>query len=526
MSKNSTPTIKKPSLFDRFLNRVEVVGNKLPHPIALFFELAVFMVILSAICSAIGLSATGTVVSGGELVESTVTAVSLLTGTGLAWMLTSFVSNFTDFAPLGVVLVAMLGVGVAEDSGLINAALKRTVQITPAKFITPVIVFVGVMSNIASNAGYVILIPLGAMVFRIYGRHPIAGLAAAFAGVSGGFSANLIIGSLDPLLAGITQEAAYFIDDSYTVNVMGNFYFMFVSTFIITAAGTFITDKIVEPRLGKFDESQMGEEDTSLRDFSDDERKGLRNAGFTVLAFIVILVACCIPSNSFLRNTSGEFLSSPTSPLIDGIIVLIMLFFLLPAIAFGFSTKKFKGSHDICMALCKAMATMGPYVALSAVAAQFIAYFSYTKLGTILAIKGANLLGAMNVGLIPLMVAFVILSAFINLFLASSSAKWNIMAPVFIPMFMYLGYSPELAQLAYRIGDSCTNLITPLLAFFAVIIMNAQKYDKKAGMGTLIATMLPYSIGFMIAWTILIIVWLTLGLPIGPGTELFYTMGA
>ncbi len=517
----STVTKEKKGAFAAFLNGVEAIGNKLPHPVALFALLALVVAIISALSAQFGVSATGEIVSGGELKETTINAVSLFTGSGIAWMLTSAVKNFTSYAPLGTVLVAMLGVGVAEQSGYLNALLKRTVQVTPSKLITPVVVFLGVMSNIASDAGYVILIPLGAMVFRAYGRHPLAGLAAAFAGVSGGFSANLLVGTLDPLLAGISQQAVNIIDPNYTVEVMGNYYFMAVSTFIITLLGSFVTDKIVEPRLGKYDGELHGEEDNSLREFSDIEKKGLKKANLAVLAFVVILIAICIPESSFLRNSKGAILGSPTSPLIGSVVFLIMLFFFIPAVVYGKTTGTFsKGTNDVCKALGSSMSSMGGYIALAFVAAQFIQYFNYSKLGIILAINGANFLEAMDIGLIPLMVIFVLFSAFINLFMGSASAKWNIMAPVFVPMFMLLGYTPELVQLAFRIGDSSTNLITPLMSYFAMIVVFAQKYDKKAGIGTLTATMLPYSIAFIIFWTIMMIIWLSAGLPIGPGTGL------
>lgn len=522
MSTKNPP--QKASLFNKFLNSVEIAGNKLPHPVALFAMLAAAVAVVSAICAALGVSATGELISGGELKMTTVETVSLLNGPGFAYMFTKAVSNFTSYAPLGTVLVAMLGVGVAEQSGLINALLKRTVQVTPRGLITPVLVFLGVMSNIASDAGYVVLIPLGAMVFRAYGRHPMAGLAAAFCGVSGGFSANLIIGTLDPLLAGISQEAAAIISPDYHVSALGNWYFMFVSTFLITLLGTIITDKIVEPRLAAFEGTVEGEEDNSLRELTDMDRKGLRNAGIALVVFFVAVVACCFPSNSFFRNADGALIGK--TPFIDSVIILIALLFFIPAVTFGRAAGTFKGTKDVCVALGKSMSSMGAYIALAFVASQFINYFNYTKLGTILAINGANFFKAVNIGLIPLMVLFVLFSAFLNLFMGSASAKWNILAPVFVPMFMMLGYTPELAQLAYRIGDSCTNLITPLMSYFAIIVVFAQKYDKKAGIGTLTATMLPYSICFLICWTIMMIIWLFVGLPIGPGTGLYFTLGA
>ena len=517
MAKNN---LQKVSLYDRWLNGIERAGNKLPHPVALFAMLALLIVVISAICAAMGVSATGELISGGELKETTVTAVSLLTKDGLAYMFTKAVSNFTSYAPLGMVLVAMLGVGVAEQSGLINSLLKQTVKVTPKVLITPVVVFLGVMSNIASDSGYVILIPLGAMVFRAYGRHPMAGLAAAFCGVSGGFSANLLVGTLDPLLAGISQTAVSIIDANYQVQVMGNYFFMAASTFLITIVGTLITDFLVEPRLEKFGGEVLADEDTSLTTITPEEKKGLRAAGIALLVYVVLIVAALIPQDSFFRNADGDILGK--TPFIDSIVVLIALMFFIPAVAYGKKAGTLKNHREVCNSMAKAMSSMGSFLALAFVSAQFIQYFSYTQLGTIIALNGANFFRSINIGLIPLMVIFVLFSAFMNLFMGSASAKWNILAPVFVPMFMLLGYSPELCQLAYRIGDSCTNLITPMMTYFAVIVIFAQKYDKKAGIGTITATMLPYSLCFLLVWTIMLIIWLSIGLPIGINTSLAY----
>ena len=520
-----TKTTNKVSLYNRWLNGIEAIGNKLPHPIALFAALAGLIVVISAICSALGVSATGELIVNGELQETTIKTVSLLTKEGISYMLTNAVSNFTSYAPLGMVLVAMLGVGVAEHSGMINALLKGAVKITPAKLITPMVVFLGVMSNIASDAGYVILIPLGAMIFRAYGRHPMAGLAAAFAGVSGGFSANLLIGTLDPLLAGITQTAVSIIDPNYEVAVMGNYFFLFASTFLITILGTIVTDKIVEPRLGKYDDSQTGEEDESLTTITPLERKGLIVAGIVALVFVAAVVVACVWPNSFMLNENGQLFGSPSSTFVNGIVVLITLLFLLPGIAYGKTVGTFTKQDGACNAMSKSMASMGSFLALAFVSAQFINYFNYTKLGTIIALTGANFFKSIEIGLIPLMIIFILFSAFMNLFMGSASAKWNILAPVFVPMFMLLGYSPELCQLAYRIGDSSTNIITPMMTYFAVIITFAQRYDKKAGIGTITATMIPYSLAFLVCWIIFFVIWLAIGLPIGVDTGLFYTMG-
>lgn len=516
---------KKGSLYNRWLSGIETIGNRLPHPIALFAIFTAAVVVISAICSLLGVSATGELIVDGELKETTVSVVSLLSKDGLTYMLTNVVSNFTSYAPLGVVLVAMFGVGVAEQSGLINTMLKSAVKITPAKLITPAIVFLGVMSNIASDAGYVILLPLGAMIFRAYGRHPMAGLAAAFAGVSGGYSANLLIGALEPMLAGISETAATIIDPNYKVAIMGNFFFLFVSTFLITFLGTIVTNKIVEPRLGKYVSETDEKEDDSLRTVTDLERKGLRNAGIVAILYVLVVVLACLPENSFMKNANGSLFGTPTSTFLNSIVILITFLFMLPGIAYGKTVGTFTKQSGVCDAMSKSMGSMGSFLALAFVSAQFINYFNYTKLGTIIALAGANFFKTINIGLIPLLIIFVLFSAFMNLFMGSASAKWNILAPVFVPMFMLLGYSPELCQLAYRIGDSATNIITPMMTYFAVILTFAQRYDKKAGMGTITATMLPYSLFFLIGWIIMLVIWIALGLPIGVGTSIYYTVG-
>ncbi|MEG1774550.1 MAG: AbgT family transporter, partial [Oscillospiraceae bacterium] len=409
------------------------------------------------------------------------------------YMLTHAVSNFTGFAPLGVVLVAMLGVGVAEGSGYIPTLLRRTVQITPRRIITPVVVFLGGLSNVASDAGYVVLIPVGALMFSAYGRHPMAGLAAAFAGVSGGYSANLIIGSTDPLLAGISTEAASMIQPGRIVGPTANWYFMIASTVLITLIGTLVTDRIVEPRLSA--DPKIGTPERLPAEIPVSERRALRAANLTLLGLVALLIALSLPARSFLRNPeTGSLISA--SPLMNGIIVLIALGFFIPATVYGFWSGTFVSEKEVCAQMGKAMSSMGGYIALAFVSAQFINYFSYTNLGTILAIHGANLLEATGIGGIPLMLLFILFTAFTNLFMGSASAKWTILAPVFIPMFMLLGYSPELTQVAYRIGDSCTNLITPLMSYFAMIVVFAKKYDPASGIGTLISTMLPYSLFF------------------------------
>ena len=503
----------------RFLNTVERVGNRLPHPITLFFIFCLLIVVISAICEAAGVSATGDLYnSATQSVErTTVYAVSLMNTEGIVYMLTSAVSNFTGFAPLGVVLVAMLGVGVAEGSGYVSALLKRAVQITPRKIMTPVVIFLGIMSNVASDAGYVVLVPIGALMFMACGRHPMAGLAASFAGVSGGFSANLVIGTLDPMLAGISTEAAQMIDPTRTVAPTANWFFMIASTFLITFLGTLVTDFIVEPRLGS--SSGKAKNEYFANDLTTTERRALKKANISLLSFIALIVLLLLPKNSFLRNPENGSLIAG-SPFMDGIIPLIMLLFFIPAVVYGLSSGDFEGERDVCAAMGKAMSAMGSFIALAFISAQFISYFSYTKLGTIIAINGASLLENSGLGSIPLILLFILFSAVINLLMGSASAKWTILAPVFIPMFMLLGFSPELTQVAFRIGDSCTNIITPLMSHFAMILTFTRRYDENSGIGTLISTMLPYSIVFLIGWSLLLMLWMLLGFPLGPGAGL------
>lgn len=509
----------KPKLFTRFLNGIETAGNKLPHPITMFAILAGGIVLISGICAALGVSATGEMIDSKtmEMTEQTIWAVSLMNREGLTYMLTHMITNFTEFAPLGVVLVTMLGVGCAEGSGYLPALIKKAVSVTPAVIVTPMLVFLGVMSNVATDIGYVVLIPIGAIVFMAYGRHPMAGLAAAFAGVSGGFSANLLIGALDPMLAGISTEAARIVNPSYTVEATSNWYFMIVSTFLIVLVGTFVTDKIVEPRLRAH--THTGEDAAKATVLNEKEKKALIWANLSLLAIILFVGAIAAPAGSFLRNPeTGSLMSG--SPFISGLIVIIALVFFVPSVVYGRISGKYQGEKDVCAQLGDNMSSMGGYIALAFIAAQFISYFNYTKLGTILALKGADFLSSTGVSGPVLMVLFIIFTALINLVMGSASAKWTILAPVFVPMFMLLGLSPELTQVAYRIGDSCTNLITPLMSYFAMIVVFAKKYDKDSGIGTLISTMLPYSLFFMVGWSVLLVAWMGFGLPLGPGAGL------
>jgi aminobenzoyl-glutamate transport protein len=497
---------KKNGFLDKVLGWIERVGNALPDPVTLFLLLAILAIVASAFAAA------GNVSVVHPATQETITAVSLLSADGIRRIITDAVVNFVEFPPLGMVLVAMIGVGLSEYTGLLSAALRWGVSVSPTALVSPAMVFLGVMSNLASDAGYVVLTPLAAMLFAAVGRHPIAGLAAAFAGVSGGFSANLLIGTLDPLLAGISQDAAGLVDPNYVVNPTANYYFMAASTLLITLVGWFITDKIVEPRLGTYEAEQPIDEAQTL---TATEVKGLRWALYSLLAFLALIAVLTLPTNGILRDP--ETLTLVPSPFLTGIVILIALGFLIPGIAYGIVVGTVRNDKDVVKGMSNAMSSMGYYIILAFIAAQFIAYFSWSNLGIILAVNGAGLLEASGFTGIPLLIGFILLSAVINLFIGSASAKWAIMAPIFVPMLMLVGYTPELTQLVYRIGDSTTNIITPLMVYFPLIVAFGQRFDKNLKMGTLIATMLPYSIAFLLAWTVFFAIWLFLGLPLGPG---------
>lgn len=494
----------------RFLNIVEKGGNALPHPATLFALFALLVVFLSGFLSLFDIQALHP--RTGEMIEP----VNLMSKNGVARILKEMVTNFTGFAPLGTVLVAMLGIGIAESSGFIATVLRLLVTAAPKRLLTFVIVFTAILSNTASEVGYVLLVPLGAIIFLAVGRHPLAGMAAAFAGVSGGYSANLLLGTIDPLLAGLSEEAANIIDPEYMVNPAANYYFMFVSTFFIALVGTWVTEKIVIPRLGEYKGDEKAEE---LRQLTKDEKRGLN---FSIVAGIVLFAVILwgvIPQNGFLRGENGDLLHSP---FLMGIVAIIFIAAAVLGVAYGIGARTYKNDTDVMKGMGKAMETLGIYIVLTFFAAQFVAYFKWTNIGLIFAIESAEAIQSLNLGSIPLMIAFIMLVGVLNLFMGSASAKWAILAPAFIPMFMILGYSPELVQNTYRIGDSVTNIISPMMSYFALIVAFFQRYEKGAGIGTIIATMLPYTFFFFIVWVVILVIWLLLGWPVGPDSGLYY----
>lgn len=504
---------KKRGLLQRFLDVVEKSGNRLPHPITLFAILAVIVVFLSAILSAVGISVEDPAAPG-----ETIGITSLLSSSGIVYLFESMVDNFINFAPLGVVLATMIGIGIAERTGLISVLLRSFVFSVPTRLLTAALVFAGIMSSVASDAGYVVLPPLGAMLFAALGRHPLAGLAAAFAGVSAGFSANLLLSATDPMLGELTMQAAATIDPAYadTMNNAMNYYFIIVSTFFLTIVGTLVSEKIVEPRLGEY----KGDYRETIGKATSEEKKGMIWAGVSFLVTAVLLAFLVVPQNSPLHGEPGNFVA--TSPFMSSLVVAILILFFIPGVVYGIVTKSIRNDKDVANQLSETMASMGMFIVLAFTAGQFVAYFNETNMGLVLSVYGAEFLQSINLQGIPLLIIFILITGFINLFIGSASAKWAIMAPVFVPIMMQLGYSPELTQMAYRVADSSTNIITPLMTYFAIIIAFAQKYDKKMGIGSLISVMLPYSLVFLVTWSILLIVWMLLGLDLGPGSPINY----
>ncbi len=574
MENETNQTNVKSSFLDRALNLIEKIGNKLPDPAALFLILLFVVWVLSAILS----NVTFTEIdprSGKAIIVN-----NQLTGTAIATFLSTMVTTFTSFHPLGIVLVALLGVGVAEHTGFINASLKWLLGFTSKSLLTPMLVLIGVISNLAADAGYVLVIPLGAVIFYSAGRHPLAGIAATFAGVSGGFSANFIPSSLDPLISGITQSAVQILDPSRTVNPLSSWFFMAASCFVITAVGWYVTDKIIEPRLQKVEVDGNPEEMPKMEELGKLEKRGLVAAFASLLIGLAILAAVSIPENSPMRSPVGykltntsfeqmrtagipedvlkkaetsknrEFsktafetelktkigeepaktysaaflanaeqnppqLTASNAPLMLAIVPLIFILFLLPGIVYGYAAKTIDNHRDIIQGMSKSMSTMGYYIVLAFFASLFIAAFAQSNIGALLAIKGANFLRDLGLPGQVTIVGIILLSGLVNLLIGSASAKWALLAPIFVPMLMQLGISPELSQTAYRIGDSCTNILTPLMPYFPLVVVFAQKYFKNTGIGTIVSLMLPYSIAFLIAWIIFLLIYWALGIPLG-----------
>lgn len=509
MSLNSK---EKPTLINRFLNIVEKVGNRLPDPSILFFLMCLGLAVLTWIISFFPI----TVKHPGT--DDTIAIKSILSSNGLSMILNDAVKNFSEFPALGLVLAVMLGIGVSEKTGYFDKLMIQVVHKAPKKIIIPVIILVGILGNAAGDAATIVLPPLTAMVFIKLGYHPIAGLAMAYASALGGFSANVMIGMSDALLYAFTEPAAKIVSDNVHVNVAMNWYFIAASIIVLLPAVYWVTMRFVIPRLGTYDTSnsdiKVDEENTGL---TPEENKAVFWANISFFAMIALLIILAIPQNSFLRNAkTGSLLND--APIINGVGLIILVLFLVPGLVYGIKMKVFHNSKDLGKMLADSMGSMGSFIVIVFFAAQLLAFLEWSNLGVIVAVKGASLLQGQN-GIV-LILGIILLSALINLLIGSASAKWGILAPIFIPMLMLVGFHPAFTQMLYRIGDSISNPITPMMPYLPLLLSYAQKYDNNMKLGSLLSSLMPYTIVLSIVWPLFMIIWYLLGWPLGPGGPL------
>ena len=543
---------EKKSFGDRFLGGIERVGNKVPHPAVLFVALIAIIIVLSQVLDWTGASATYEVVepppaqvqSGDvgtsdyqygaiagqypdakdyEVRTETAEVKGLLTADGVRFMFTGFVGNFMGFTAMGIILIVMIGVGLAEMSGLIGALIRKLVAVSSEAALTYIIVLLGVVSSIASDAGYLVLIPLGAAAFHSVGRHPLAGIAAAFAGVAAGFGVNFLITPTDAILTEITNEAIGLVDSGRTIDLTANLYFGAISTVMITIIASLITTRIVEPRLGAYDPSVAPAEDEAADATDADEpseelqSKGLRWAGFATLGVIALLAALTLPPGAPLRNPeTGDIIG--TSPFMDSLVVIISMIFLAAGVGYGRAVGKLSSLTEAIEAVTKSWAGLAGLLFLFLLIAQFIAFFNYSNVATVAAVQLGDLLESASIGTIWLLIGVILMTVIVNLIIPQAIAKWALLAPIFVPLFIRLGVEPQTVLAAYRIGDSPTNVITPIMAYFPLIVVFASRYDKNSGIGTVIALMLPYALILTVVWLVLFASWYLLGIPLGPGS--------
>ncbi|MEL6728655.1 MAG: AbgT family transporter [Pseudomonadota bacterium] len=525
------------------LGWVERTGNKLPDPVFLFAYFIIALVLISILCAMLGVNAalSDQVLGGmpdsqkarfGIGDDGVISAVSLLAAENIQRLWVEMPKTFTHFHPLGYVLVVMLGAGVAERSGLFASAMRSAVRGAPVFLLTPVVALVAMVGNHAADAAYVVLIPLAAVLFASAGRHPLAGIAAAFAGVSGGFSANLFPGQLDALLYGITEEAGEILNAGYDANIAGNWWFIIALLVIYLPIIWFVTDRIIEPRLGKWTPSEGADADSYSdedKPLSPEQRRGLRNAGLAVLGVIAVWVLMTAGPGTPLwldgEGTEGMEWYQRAAPLFQSLVGGFLVLFLAAGWAYGAAAGTIKNHRDLVDMMSEAMKDMGYYLVLSFAAAHFVAMFGWSNLGLISAVHGASAIESSGLPLPILLGLIVFFSAIINLFVGSASAKWALLAPVMVPMLMLLGVSPDGATAVYRVGDSATNIITPLMVYFPLILVFARRWVSDFGLGSLTATMLPYSVWMLISGILLVVAWTYLGFDLGPGAPMSITLG-
>jgi aminobenzoyl-glutamate transport protein len=513
-----------------FLGFVERVGNLLPDPTIIFIYLIFALMVISAIGAALGWSAS-IAYPGDEAPEFatlengvlTYTASSLFSEANITRLLTEMPRTFAGFAPLGLVLTIMMGAAVAERSGMFSALIRISLKNASRGLLTPIVAIIGMVSHHASDAAYVVFIPLAAIVFAVAGRHPLAGLAAAFAAVSGGYAGNVMPGQIDVLLFGFTQEAARIIDPAWTMNPLGNWYFILGIVILFTPIIWFVTDRIVEPRLGTWN-GIVDEElraDLEKSEVTVAERRGLRHAGVIALLLVAGFAALALwPGYTPLINQDAEG-TAALQPLYASLIAFFFLLFLLTGAAFGRAAGTVKGAGDVMAMMQHGVRMMAPYLVFVFFAAHFVAMFNWSGIGPIIAINGATALQTMALPAPLLLVSVLLLPSFLDLFIGSASAKWSALSPVVVPMFMLLGISPEMTTAAYRMGDSYTNIMTPLMSYFPLILAFSQRWDRTMGVGSLLALMLPYALTFMAVGIGMTVGWVALDLPLGPGAQVY-----
>lgn len=524
-----------------FLGWIERNGNKLPDPVFLFFYLIIALVAISVLSQALGVSALHpTNIDEGTGTAQVITAVSLLSADNIQRLWVEMPKTFTHFHPLGYVLVVMLGAGVAERSGLFATAMASAVKSAPKSLLTPVVALVAMLGNHAADAGYVVLIPLAGILFAAAGRHPMAGIAAAFAGVSGGFSANISPGQLDALLFGITEEAvaASFPGSGWAANIAGNWYFISAMTVLFLPIIWYVTDKVIEPKLGPWTGGASAgadpQADKAAPTAEDQERatRGLGAAGLAALFVVVLWTAMVFAPGTPLINEAACdgipaadcSIHSQLRPFYQSLVAAFFVLFLLTGWAYGRAAGTIKDHRDLVNMMAESMKDMGYYLVLAFAAAHFVAMFNWSNLGLISAVHGAAAIKSTGLPLPIVLGLMVIFAGLLNLFIGSASAKWALLAPILVPMLMLLGISPEGATAAYRVGDSATNIITPLMVYFPLILVFAKRWQPSFGIGSLTAMMLPYSIWLLISGTILIVVWFYLGIPLGPDAPVGYVL--
>lgn len=497
------------------LDRIEATGNRLPDPATLFVIGTGIVMFLSWLATSMDWRVYS------EL-TGTLTTQNLLSSDGIWWLLSHMVENFIKFPPLAIVLVGMLGIGLAEKSGFLPALLRHSILLVPQSLLTPATIFLGIMSSMALDAGYVVLPPIAAALYIAAGRSPLAGIAAVFAGISAGFSANLLVTALDPLLSGLTQTAAQILVPDYQVAVTANWWFMLVSTVLLTLLGWAVTAWFVEPRLDPAQDLITNDEPEKRVDSQleyANEKKALIHA-FVALSVALIIVGLMISiPGAPLYGTGSHF-----SRWVEATVPLLFILFFVPGIVFGLSAGVIKNDKQVIVMLSETISRLSPYIVMAFFAAQFIECFKYTGLGKMLAITGGQWLVAMQFDASMLITGFILMVMSANLLIGSASAKYAFLAPVFVPMLMQVGFSPELTQVAYRIGDSVTNVITPMNPYMIIILVELQRHRKNAGFGTLIALMLPYTVIFSLIWIVMLLIWINTGLPLGPGGSLFISL--